>query len=79
MPKFNAGDKVVWSHKHGALHAEGSVLKRSAIEATAEDEIQFGEIVRAANTEETWFDVALEGGETRTLTGDELVRVAPEE
>ena len=82
MPKFNAGDNVVWSHAHGALHAEGSVLKKTAVIATANEEgvdVQFGSIVGPANDEETWFEVALEGGESRVLTGDELVRVAPEE
>lgn len=81
MAKFNAGDHVAWGHKLGALHGEGSVLKKSAIDAThAQDEaISYGVVQAVANAEETWFDVLLEGGETRTLTGDELVLVSPEE
>jgi hypothetical protein len=78
MAKFSPGDKVVWSHKHGALHAEGSKLKRSAVESDGDD-VRFGEIVGSANGEQTWFDVSLDGGETKTLTGDELVAVASEE
>lgn len=77
MAKFNAGDKVAWSHKHGAIHAEGSIIRRSAIEADGGD-VQFGSVMGAANDEQTWFSVALEGGETRVLTSDELVRVAEE-
>lgn len=80
MPKFKQGDKVAWGHKVGALHGEGSVLKRSAVEAThgQEEDVSFGEVVGVANVEQTWFDVALEGGETRTLTQDELVLVSEE-
>lgn len=80
MPKFNQGDAVVWSHIHGALHAEGSVLKKTAVTAGAQGEdAQFGVVDGPANDEQTWFLVTLEGGEQRTLTGDELVRVASEE
>ena len=74
MAKFNEGDKVAWDHTLGALHASGSVLKQSALpEGTP-----VGEVVAPDNEEKTWFRVAI-GGIERVLTGDELVRVAPEE
>lgn len=76
MAKFNPGDKVVWSHAHGAVHGDGSIIKKSAV---TDPDAKFGEVVSAANSGNTWFDVALEGGGIRTLTGDELVRVSPEE
>jgi len=81
MPKFKQGDHVAWGHKVGALHGEGSVLKKSAVEAThaQEESISYGVVEGVANTEETWFVVALEGGESRTLTGEELVLVSNEE
>jgi hypothetical protein len=78
MAKFNSGDAVAWSHTLGAIHGDGSVIKKSAVEAQ-DSSAKFGTVTTIANAEETWFSVALDGGEERVLTGDELVRVAPEE
>lgn len=80
MPKFKPGDKVVWSHHHGSVHGDGSVLKKSAALATnpVGNDLVFGEVVAAANAPQTWFDVALENGAVKTLTGDELVLVSEE-
>lgn len=81
MPKFKQGDSVAWGHKLGALHGEGSVLKKSAIDAThaVEEDVSYGVVTGVANQEQTWFSVALEGDVERVLTADELVLVAPEE
>jgi hypothetical protein len=76
MAKFNAGDKVVWSHELGAIHATGSIIKQSVL---ADGDEFVGTVEGTANAEETHFNVTFKGGETRVLTGDELVRVAPEE
>ena len=76
MAKFNAGDVVVWNHELGAIHATGSIIKQSALK----DGDEFVATVEGpANAEETYFTVTFKGGESRVLTGDELVRVAPEE
>ena len=91
MPKFKPGDLVVWDHTLGALHAEGSILKPSALPEGA----PVGEIVDYANDPQTWYVVAFhsvyhnhpmfEGASTThpdtdklTLTEDELVKVGEE-
>lgn len=74
MSKFIEGDTVAWCHRLGALHAAGSILKISAVP----EGVPVGTIVSLANERGTWLNVEFDN-ETRTLTEDELVRVADEE
>jgi hypothetical protein len=79
---FSKGDKVAWHHGL-AIHALESVLRRDAAESMGAPEgdpgvdvVSFGVVQRVANDEKTYYDVKFEDGETRTLTFEELVRVA---
>jgi len=75
MTAFKKGDKVAWSPLFATLHAEGSIVKREAVEANAPD-AQFGVIAGVANEAKTHFEVELEDGDPMVLTEDELVKVS---
>ena len=87
-PKFEAKDRVVWSHKHGPRNARGSVMPEAAALA-GDPAAKLGTVVgpHVAGKDDkgedrvilNWFDVLLDGETApRTLTGDELVKVAAE-
>jgi hypothetical protein len=71
-PKFSVGNEVAWSHEHGALHAAGSILRKDALPAGT----PIGVVTAIANEEGTWFEVTFPDTSVRTLTNEELVRVA---
>ncbi len=75
MPAFSEGDRVAWDHGYAPDHAEGSIVLAEAVAAKAPD-AKFGTVTAVANDVGTYFDVALDSGETWTLTNDELVKVS---
>lgn len=91
-PAFSVGDKIAWSHETATMFAQGAVLTKDAVVALSRDPEaetpRFGEVIAIMNEEGTAFEVRLDdigkdekahgfdGPSVRTLTADELVKVA---
>lgn len=77
QPMFEAGDRVAWSHGYATQFPPDVVVWEDAVPGAADEpgSGQIGTVTAAANVEGTWFEVALDSGETVVLTCDELVKV----
>jgi hypothetical protein len=70
---MKTGDRVAWSHQVYMHHPESVIYADAAPAGSV-----FGTITGVANTEGTWFEVALDDDRAMVLTADELVRIADE-
>jgi hypothetical protein len=72
---FKKGDRVAWHQVFAAIHAPESIVTAEAIAAHAPG-AHLGTVVGPMNEPKTHFAVELDNGDTKTLTVDELVKIA---
>lgn len=72
---FNKGDRVAVSHNLSAYASE-TVLRDDSLGVVGDPNLKTGVVQGAANDEKTYYDVKIDGGDTVTVTFEELVKVA---